>query len=206
MPAFLLPLAAGAVAGGIDLATGLASRTRVSEADKSRLAELRRLEELGALGLSDEELAAMRDRRLSPISAAQQEATMRARSLQQSGELGSGSAYAGQIAISDAATEQRQTALRDIQAADVARASQQREEAQALQKSIEQQEEARRKETVAAITGALEGASQVGFGAAAGIVPGLPKNENGKLNIAGLELDADQAQTLFRNIAGYDKG
>lgn len=182
MPAFLLPLAAGAVAGGVNLATGLAGRTKVSESDRNRLAELRRLEELGALGLTDAELAVMRDRRLSPINAASQEAIMRSRSLQQAGEMGTGGFYAGQIAMGAEAQQQRQTAMRDVQAADVARASQQREEAQALSKSIEQQEDARRRETMAAIAGAADSVAQAGFGAAAGqppLLPALPAAQGG---------------------------
>lgn len=197
----LIPIAAAAVAGGTALAKGLSNRTKVSEADKARLAELRRMEELGALGLSDEELAVMRDRRLSPVDAAQREAQMRMASSRQVGDLGSGASYAGQIALSDAAGEQRQTALRDIQAADVARAGEMRQEATALAKSIEQQQQARKKETTQSVIGAVDAAAQAGFGASTGLMPALPKSA--PVDIGGVQMTPEQATEMQKYMQLY---
>lgn len=161
----LLAAGAGLAAGGMSLASGLNNRTSISEVDKRRLAELERLQALGELGLTDEELASVRDVRLAPIQAAAREAQMRALGASQVQDIGGGAYYQQQLAANDQMDAQRQAAMRDVQAADAQRAAQQRADMQRLEKSIEDSQQQRKKDTWNAVLGALE----TGVGTAAGV-------------------------------------
>lgn len=198
-----LILASAGLAGGAALAEGLINRTQVSDVDRKRLAELERLKALGELGYSDEELAAIRDVRLSPIQAAGREAQLRALGATQVGDIGSGAAARTLLASQVQVDQARQQAMRDVQAADVAEQARQKEEMKSLEKSIEEQEQARKKETWQAILGAGEAALQTGFSAAAGGPPALPKGEGAT---GAQTLDQDALQALQAALSLYAAG
>lgn len=214
MPAFLIPLAvAGAVAGGTAIAKGIANRQKVSKVDKARLAEIERMESLGQLGLSDEELAAMRSQRLDPLQAQQAEAQKRANA--QMGLFGEGASIARSLATQDAQAVQTNAVYRDIQARDVAEASAQKQEARDLESSLEAQKNQRKKDTANAIIGGVDAAAQTVFGGMAG-APGAATKGVNALQTAQLQSQLqkvkDETNTAFtdmvndEDLASYMEG
>lgn len=191
MPAFLIPLAGAAVAGGTALAKGLAQRQKVSQVDKAREAELARLAALGQLGLTDEELAAMRSQRLDPLQAQQAEAQKRMNA--QMGMFGEGASIARNLAAQDQQQTQVNAVYRDLQARDVAEASAQKEEQRALQQSLEQQMAQRKRDTALAIIGGVDAAAQTVMGGAAGD-PGKATTGVDAGQTADLEKQMEEAQ------------
>ena len=126
-----VPLIAGAAAvkgisGIIGAGKGFTS------ADKLRLAELRRLQKAGALGLTDEELAARRDIILAPGQAAAREAQAQRLADVSIADVGSGAAARQAVGAETRAQQAMQPGLAQIAAEDAAEARAQKSEMQDL--------------------------------------------------------------------------
>lgn len=131
-------MAAGGLARGIGGAVGTMAggRAAFGDAQQQRLAELRRMEEMGALGLTSEEQAQLQQIALDPVRAANRERMERAQALMASqGAMQSGDALANLMRRTDAEARQMDEATQKVMAADIARQRDLEKEMRALEQS-----------------------------------------------------------------------
>mgnify|MGYP003147209321 CR=1 FL=1 len=145
--------AAGKMAGGAMDAAALHTA-----ADKERLEELERLQDLNQLGLTEEESARMSEAMVDPLQAMQRQRSIERREMAAGADLGAG-AVARQMLLGE---ESEQRAMADVDKelsrADTQRSSEQKAEIQALKKGADLRKNQMLK---AIITGAAEGGSQI---------------------------------------------
>jgi len=145
--------AAGKMAGGAMDAASLHT-----EADKERLEELERLQDLNQLGLTEEESARMSEAMVDPLQAQQRQRSIERREMAAGADLGAG-AVSRQMMLGE---ESEQRAMADVDKelarADTQRSSEQKAEIAALKKGADLRKNQMLK---AIITGTAEGASQI---------------------------------------------
>lgn len=173
----------GALIGGI----GTAGKTEEQKLAEARLAELMRLQELGALGLSDEEMALAQSRILSPIRGQQAEFQRNVIDRLSGGDIDAGSMAKLAMSREDAQRRALAEGQRLIAEADYAAKAQQKAEMQALELGIAQETDASR---AAALEGVLGFMSQ-------GVAPAIPAIQERNLLLE--ELRAAEAAGDYSN-------
>jgi hypothetical protein len=153
-------------AGGTALAQNLPALlpSKLAQSNKARLAELKRKEEMGLLGLSDKEQAALASKLRAPAERAQESAALdRERLL-----AGSGGYAAGQ-ALAEAARKEQDLMSIESQAAEAVLAEDIRKEAEQVDemRALEAAVEERRRELAGAIGGVVGTTAQAGLTTAA---------------------------------------
>jgi len=104
------------------------AQTIFNEADQARLNELKRRQEMGALGLSDEEMGVLRERSVAPVQSALREQQIRSMADTQIQDVGSGSAARLRAADTDRYNRQLAEAGVGIAAANEAARQKQEQE------------------------------------------------------------------------------
>ena len=129
-----------------------------TEADKERLEELERLQDLNQLGLTEEESARMSEAMIDPLQAQQRQRSIERREMAAGADLGAG-AVSRQMMLGE---EAEQRAMQDVEkqlaATDLQKSQQQKAEIQALKKGADLRKNQMLK---AIITGTAEGAGQI---------------------------------------------
>lgn len=160
----MLPLILGQLASTVGKAgAGFADAASLyTESDADRLRKLQRLQELGQLGLSDEELAVMREQSFGPLQAALRQQDLQAAARTQLQDIGSGQEALRQMAEDDRVARQMNVAGAALAREQGVARKAQEAELRALQKARDQQGAAYAK----AALGALAGVGDAGVGLA----------------------------------------
>lgn len=174
LPAFLGAISGGAGAaassstgrgllGGI---SGLINLPKVLDTDADRLADLQRRAALGELGLSDAEIAGLRDTRLAPIQAAQRSYYRDALANASLNDVGGGAMFKANQAQQQQAAQALDPGLRDIASADARAAAAQQAEMRKLDREIESTENERKSQRLDSIVSIVSGGVASGLSAA----------------------------------------
>jgi len=147
-----LGAASKAVAGGFDAAS------LHTKADKERLEELERLQDLNQLGLTDEETARMSEAMVDPLQAMQRQRSIERREMAAGADLGAG-AVSRQMMLGE---ESEQRAMADVDK-ELARADTQRSTDQKAEiRNLEKGRDLRKNQMLKSIiTGGLDVGAQV---------------------------------------------
>ena len=196
------PLTLALIAGGATAVQNLPAyfKSDLEKDQAKRLKELQRREELGALGLSDKERAALNDQ----FSGAQAQAAAQQKALmgQYSAQTGQpGQAALGMVAAGEA---QRNLAAQQAQAvtqADIAEAEKQRQEMIDLQAALSEQKRARQEALVAPLTQGIEAFAGAQNLAALSGQPGLLEQRQIKKSTEAAQKAADLAAQTAKNDA-----
>lgn len=164
-----------------------------SKEDKARLELLKRRQAMGQLGLTDEEIARLREVGVAPVQAQMRELNLRNQLGVNIQDVGSGQAAATALASQDAQTRQLQDALAPvIQAQSLERSAQEDE----LLKRKKAQEQAFYKALFGSLTGSAAPGAMNEFGEAYGKIN----------NITGQSKADAEAQAAIDRAGGQDFG
>ena len=154
-------IAAGGLARGVGSGIGTlaAGNAAFGDAQEQRLRELRRMEEMNALGLTGDQRSALQSIALDPVQAASRERLIRQQALLGStGAVQSGDALAGLMRQQDTEAKQLDRATNQVMAADLARQQQQQREITALEQAVSQKA-ASRQAAIGSFVSGLGGAA-----------------------------------------------
>lgn len=155
-----LAILAGAAGTALSNVGGLVGGAKLQQENKKRLEALKKKEEMGALGLTAQEEAAISGR----LRGAQKTAQEQTESLQKRLLAGGGMATGGQALASEAAAQQARMAAESdvsqkILEADLARKQQQEDEMRALEAAVAE----RRREAIGAVSAIAGSALEAGL-------------------------------------------
>lgn len=156
-------LGKGISAAGEQLA---ASKAAMGPEAQDRLKELRRQEEMNALGLTDAERTKLEQQLISPLQAQAKEQFARTGSYLASQDLGSGKALGQAMKAQEGLQEAKLKAESQIAQADMQRARQQEAQLMALQDRADQAKAARQSALSSFFGAAIGGAGDIGIEAA----------------------------------------
>ena len=194
---------AGALIGAGVGAVGAGGATDAEKERARRIAELKRLRQLDALGLSEDERALMEQQLLGPVRAAeraQQEAILRAAATQ---DVGAGSFFKQAQSMDDATIQTLAEQKARIEAASLQRAAEQRSELQSL---VDSQGEALTAER-RALLGSILGAAETGIAIGGDIAGAETVSETGAKTMEAATGEAGDAEdydawTKFQSLYG----
>jgi len=157
-PFTLMAIGLGLGAAGKMIGGGFEAAALHTEADKERLAELERLQDLNQLGLTEEESARMSEAMIDPLQAQQRQRSIERREMAAGADLGAG-AVARQMMLGEEAEQRAMIDVdKEMSRADTQRKGEQKAEIQALKKGADMRKNLMLKSI---ITGGLEGAGQI---------------------------------------------
>ena len=162
-PITMLAIGMGVGALGKAAAGGLRASQIFTEDDEERLAELERLQDLNALGLTEDETKVLTEQMLDPVAAMQAQRNLQRREIAAAADLGAGAVAKQMMQEEEMAGRQEAQVARNMAQINLQQQKLQEQEIRDLKKRKEIED----KEMLAAIVGGAADLTQIGLTAGA---------------------------------------
>tara|TARA_R100000005_G_C5000697_1_gene207604 strand:- start:1791 stop:2498 length:708 start_codon:yes stop_codon:yes gene_type:complete len=133
-PLTLMAIGMGVGAVGKAVGGAIDASSIYTKADKERLEELERLQDLNALGLTDEEISVLQEQMIDPVAAMQAQRNIQRRELAAASDLGAGAVAKQMIQEDDMAQRQEAQVARNLAQLDLQQKKAQEAEIKQLEK------------------------------------------------------------------------
>jgi len=157
-PFTLMAIGMGVGAVGKAIGGGMDAAALYTESDKERLEELERMQDMNALGLTDQELSVMNEQMMDPIQAHGRQRAIERRQMAAAGDIGAGSVAKQMLLEEESELKGKHETSKAISSADLEMKKMQEAEIQQLKK---QRDLRKNQMTKAIITGTADVGAQV---------------------------------------------
>ena len=185
-PITMLAIGMGVGALGKAAAGGLRASQIFTDEDEERLAELERLQDLNALGLTEDETKVLTEQMMDPVAAMQAQRNLQRRELAAAADLGAGAVAKQMMQEEEMAGRQEAQVARNMAQINLQQQKLQEQEIRDLKKRKEIED----KEMLAAIVGGAADLTQIGLTA------GARQMELKELTGQATQLSAQQQQAM----------
>ena len=185
-PITMLAIGMGVGALGKAASAGLRASQIFTDEDEERLAELERLQDLNALGLTEDETKVLTEQMLDPVAAMQAQRNLQRRELAAAADLGAGAVAKQMMQEEEMAGRQEAQVARNMAQINLQQQKLQEQEIRDLKKRKEIED----KEMLAAIVGGAADLTQIGLTA------GARQMELKELTGQATQLSAQQQQAM----------
>jgi|5_EtaG_2_1085323.scaffolds.fasta_scaffold00613_3 hypothetical protein len=162
-PITMLAIGMGVGALGKAASAGIRASQIFTEDDEERLGELERLQDLNALGLTEDETKVLTEQMLDPVAAMQAQRNLQRREIASAADLGAGAVAKQMMQEEEMAARQESDVAKNISAINLQQQKLQEQEIRDLKK----RKEIENKEMLAAVVGGSAEIAQIGLTAGA---------------------------------------